>query len=84
MLFRDAECYSEMCYILTDAMCYSGDSALQEAVLSVMPLVSGANDMAEDIQKPVKFEIVLVSAEARGLEDGRTEVSDGSKDTLLR
>ena len=38
-------------------------------------MVAEANAMAEELNKGVKFEITLVSPQARGLKNGRTEVS---------
>ena len=39
-----------------------------------MKMVQDVNAMAEDMDKPSEFSMMLVSAEARGLESGRTEV----------
>ena len=50
------------------------DSMLQTEVMSLMQLVQDVNAMAEDLFKPIQFNIILVSPEARGLESGRTEV----------
>ena len=55
-------------------MCFSEDSVLQEEVMSIMQLVQDVNAMAEDMDKQAEFSLVLVSAEARGIETGRTEV----------
>ena len=48
---------------------------LQQEVMSLMQLTQDVNAMAEDMDRCSMFEIMLVSAEARGLETGRTEVS---------
>ena len=48
---------------------------LQEDLIQVLPMVAEANAMAEELNKGVKFEITLVSPQARGLQNGRTEVS---------
>ena len=48
---------------------------LQEDLIQVLPMVAEANAMAEELNKGVKFEITLVSPQARGLKNGRTEVS---------
>ena len=53
---------------------YTEDGLLQEEVMAVMQLVQDVNAMAEDLDKPAEFAILLVSAEARGLDCGRTEV----------
>jgi len=53
----------------------SEDKLLQDEVINIMPLVQNVNAMAEEMQKPVAFSMLLVSPEARGLERGRTEVS---------
>ena len=50
------------------------DSLLQEEVMTIMQLVQDVNAMADDMNKPVDFSVLLVSAEARGLDSGRTEV----------
>ncbi|KAI0215595.1 hypothetical protein LSAT2_032357 [Lamellibrachia satsuma] len=50
------------------------DSLLQEEVMTIMQLVQDVNAMADDMDKPVDFSVLLVSAEARGLDKGRTEV----------
>ena len=42
--------------------------------MSVHQMVQDVNAMAEDMDKPVKFSVMLVSAEARGLDKGSTEV----------
>ena len=39
-----------------------------------MQLVQDVNAMADDMGDPVEFSVLLVSAEARGLDSGRTEV----------
>ncbi|XP_052801903.1 kinesin-like protein KIF28P [Mya arenaria] len=57
----------------TDGM--SKDEALlQEDLVQILPMVAEANAMAEELGKGVKFEINLVSPQARGIKDGRTEV----------
>ncbi|PAV57014.1 hypothetical protein WR25_26093 [Diploscapter pachys] len=50
------------------------DLILEEELISTMPLVYRANAMAKELQRPVSFEIVLVSPEMRGLTDGLTEI----------
>jgi len=50
------------------------DKLLQDEIINILPLVQNVNAMAEEMQKPVAFSIMLVSPEARGLEHGRTEV----------
>ena len=51
------------------------DLLLQEALIELMPLVSEANAMSEELKKRVRFEIALISPQSRGLKHGRTEVS---------
>jgi len=51
------------------------DKLLQDEVINILPLVQNVNAMAEEMQKPVAFSMMLVSPEARGLDHGRTEVS---------
>ena len=41
----------------------------------MIPAVEEANAISEELDKKVKFEIVVISAKARGLQTGRTEVS---------
>ncbi|XP_033105762.1 kinesin-like protein KIF28P [Anneissia japonica] len=47
---------------------------LQEDLIDLMPAVEEANAISEDLDRKVKFEIVVVSPKARGLTHGRTEV----------
>ncbi len=47
-----------------------------------MQLVMDCNTMAEELDKPVEFRAKLLSAQARGLETGRTEVSAGNKTNI--
>jgi len=57
-------------------MCiFSEDKLLQDEIISILPLIQNVNAMAEEMQKPVAFSMMLVSSEARGLDRGRTEVS---------
>lgn len=50
------------------------DMLLQEDLLQMVPMIGETNAMAEELGKKVKFEIMLVSPQARGLKEGRTEV----------
>ncbi|GFR94491.1 kinesin-like protein [Elysia marginata] len=50
------------------------DLLLQETLIQMLPMVSEANAMSEEMDKKVKFEICLVSPRARGLAEGPTEV----------
>ncbi|WAQ93614.1 KIF28-like protein [Mya arenaria] len=50
------------------------EALLQEDLVQILPMVAEANAMAEELGKGVKFEINLVSPQARGIKDGRTEV----------
>jgi len=54
-------------------MC-TDDKHLQDEVMNLMPMVQSVNAMAEEMDKPVEFSMLLVSPEARGLDTGRTEV----------
>ncbi|EDV26227.1 uncharacterized protein TRIADDRAFT_23272, partial [Trichoplax adhaerens] len=47
---------------------------LQEDLMKIMQFISEANAMSEELNKKVVFEIVLVSPQARGLKEGRTEI----------
>ncbi|XP_072041898.1 kinesin-like protein KIF28P [Amphiura filiformis] len=51
------------------------DLLLQEALIELMPMVSEANAMSEELKKRVRFEIALISPQSRGLKHGRTEVA---------
>lgn len=50
------------------------DLLLQEDLIQMLPMVSEATAMAEELKKGVKFEITLVSPQARGQKSGKTEV----------
>ncbi|PIC40350.1 hypothetical protein B9Z55_011723 [Caenorhabditis nigoni] len=50
------------------------DLILEEELMSTLPLVQRANAMATELGRNVKFEIVLVSPEMRGLTSGLTEI----------
>ncbi len=47
---------------------------VQEDLADLLPEVEEANSISEDLDKKRKFEIMLVSAEARGELKGRTQV----------
>jgi len=47
---------------------------LQEDLIQMLPMVSEAKAMADELQKGVTFEINLVSPQARGEKTGKTEV----------
>ncbi|CAH1783605.1 unnamed protein product [Owenia fusiformis] len=51
-----------------------GDDILMEDVMSIHHIVQGANAMAQDLERPVKYELVLVSGAARGDDTLRTEL----------
>lgn len=53
----------------------SEDKLLQQDLIDLIPLVEEANAMSEELNRRVKFEIKMLSATARGLHHGRTEVS---------
>ncbi|XP_074659378.1 kinesin-like protein KIF28 isoform X2 [Tubulanus polymorphus] len=50
------------------------DLLLQEDLIEMMPMVNEANAMSEELDKKVKFDIELISPQARGQQGGRTEV----------
>ncbi|EDO42435.1 predicted protein, partial [Nematostella vectensis] len=50
------------------------DLLLQEDLIQLVPMVNEATAMAEELGKKVRFEVMLVSPQARGLKEGRTEV----------
>ncbi|KAH9524310.1 Kinesin-like protein kif28p [Bulinus truncatus] len=52
----------------------SEDALLQNDVVDLMPAVENANSISEDLDKKMKFELMIVSPEARGELTGRTQV----------
>merc|ERR1712226_793895 len=50
------------------------DLLLQEDLVQIWPMLNEANAMSEELNKKVKFEIALISPQARGKKHGRTEV----------
>ncbi|PVD36027.1 hypothetical protein C0Q70_02997 [Pomacea canaliculata] len=50
------------------------ESLLQEDIVELMPAVEQANSISEELDKKMKFEMMIVSPEARGELKGRTEV----------
>ncbi|KAL8576237.1 hypothetical protein ACOMHN_006160 [Nucella lapillus] len=50
------------------------DLLLQEDLIELLPMVNEANAMSEELDKKVKYELALISPQARGLKEGRTEV----------
>ncbi|XP_033624378.1 kinesin-like protein KIF28P [Asterias rubens] len=50
------------------------DLLLQEDLVELIPAVEEANAISEELDQKCKFEIVVMSAKARGLAHGRTEV----------
>ena len=53
----------------------SDDLLLQDDLLRIWPMVAEANAISEELNKKCKFEITLVAPQARGKDEGRTEVS---------
>jgi hypothetical protein len=53
----------------------AADMILEEDLINLLPQVYRANAMSNELKKNVKFEIVLVSPQARGLKTGLTEVT---------
>lgn len=54
----------------------SDQVAIQEDLLELMPGVEEANSISEELDKRVKFEILLVSPQMMGKTNGRTEVME--------
>lgn len=50
------------------------DLILEEDLINILPSVYRANSMAKELKRNVNFEIVLMPPEARGLNNGITEV----------
>lgn len=51
------------------------EALLQAELLEVMPSVEEVNSISEALEKKKRFDLVIVSPEARGELSGRTEVS---------
>lgn len=51
------------------------DLILEEDLINILPSVYRANSMSKELKRNVQFEIVLMPPEARGLNNGITEVS---------
>ena len=47
---------------------------LNRNILQILPLISEANVMAEEMKKDVKYDIQLLTPEMQGKLDGQTEV----------
>ena len=52
----------------------SDEILLQEDLIQVMPMLNEANAMSEELDMKVFYEIALLSPQARGDKNGRTEV----------
>ncbi|XP_076455652.1 kinesin-like protein KIF28 isoform X2 [Babylonia areolata] len=50
------------------------ETLLQEDIMELMPAIEQANSISEDLDKKMKFDLMVVSPEARGELKGRTEV----------
>ncbi|KAK2141557.1 hypothetical protein LSH36_1080g00009 [Paralvinella palmiformis] len=50
------------------------DLLLMEDLVQIWPMLGNANSMSEEMDKKIKFEIILVSPQARGEKHGRTQV----------
>ena len=53
---------------------FSDQAALQQDLLELLPGVAEANSISEELDKRVKFELMLVSPYMMGRTEGRTEV----------
>jgi len=60
--------------IMNNLLSISDEMLLQEDMVDIMPAIEEANSISEDLDKKKKFEVMLVSPEARGQMKGRTEV----------
>ena len=47
---------------------------LQEDLVDMLPAIDEVNSISEELDKKKKFEVMLISAEARGELKGRTKV----------
>eukprot|EP00911_Craspedida_sp_UC1_P002218 UC1_evm1s1692 len=68
--------------LTTDGAQNPEDLLIQEELIALMPHVNEANAMAQELRKSKIFEIVLVSAQARGLKSGRPEIRVKVRDLL--
>lgn len=50
------------------------DALLKDDMLELIPAIEEANSISEELDKKMKFELMVVSPEARGEIHGRTEV----------
>jgi len=58
------------------------DMLLREDLLKILPMISEANAMSEELDKKMIFEPVLISPQARGDKNGRTELYVKMKDLV--
>ncbi|CAH1788618.1 unnamed protein product [Owenia fusiformis] len=56
------------------------DLILQEDLIQLLPMINETNAISEELNKKVGFEVVLVSPQARGLKEGKTEIMVKMKD----
>ena len=63
-----------MTLLFNDGVFVSDDMLLQESLMEILPAVSEANSISEELDKKKKFEAMVVSPEARGVLKGKTEV----------
>ena len=47
---------------------------MQDDLVQIMPMVSEANAMSEELDRKMMYEVTLLSPHGRGLKDGKTEV----------
>ncbi|ELU00840.1 hypothetical protein CAPTEDRAFT_171489 [Capitella teleta] len=59
------------------------DMLVQEDLIQIWPMINEANAMSEEMDKKTKFEVVLISPQAKGKKDGRTEVCVKVKNMAL-
>ena len=55
----------------------SDQAALQQDLLELVPGVAEANSISEEMDRRVKFELMIVSPVMMGRPEGRTEVGRG-------
>ena len=67
-------------HALADFLVFSENLLLQEDLMQIWPEMCEANAISAQLNKKVKFEIALISPQARGLTEGRTEVNVKMKD----
>ena len=67
--------YNTGIYFYSSTIYLADEMLLQEDLIEILPAISEANAISEELDKKKKFEVMLVSGAARGDPKGRTQVS---------